>query len=135
MASLFEKNLTRMKEELRDLKTNHNIPVGSLIFYSASKSVSLAQTAQIYGIIYIRITMKAGERANPYAQLYISEQSNQATTNWGNYFSVENDGMIYQFADALPDGKTYDIKAISTSDFDFIAKEYENGDWIGVLPE
>lgn len=129
MQALFDKELIRMEQELRDLKTSHAIPVGALNFYEQDASVTLG--AGIAPGLYVRITIDAGERAYPYTQVYVDEQSNAATVNFYQDQSVEQDGEIIQFYFALSGSKNYKIRAISTSSFTLIAKEYDDSDWIG----
>lgn len=132
MQALFDKELIRMEQELRDLKTSHAIPVGSLNFYEHDGSATLG--GGIAPVLYIRVTIDAGERAYPYTQVYVDEQSNSALINFSQYQSIEQDGMIIQFAYSLTGRRTYNVHAISTSSFTLIVKPYEEGDWIGELP-
>ena len=132
MQALFEKELIRMEQELRDLKTSHSIPVGSLNFYEHSGSATLG--GGIAPLLYIRVTIDAGELAYPYTQVYVDEQSNSRLVDFGQYQSIEQDGMIIQFVYALSPRQTYNVRAISTSSFTLSVKPYEEGEWIGELP-
>ena len=129
MQALFDKELIRMEQELRDLKTSHAIPVGSLNFYEHDATVTLSSGLAVG--LYVRLTNDADERPYPYVQVYADEQSNGANINFYQEQSIEQDGEIIQFYFAFSGGKTYYIKAISTSAFTLIAKQYEDSDWIG----
>lgn len=130
--SLFSRNLAYFRQELRDLKTSHAIAVGSLNFYQQSKIVDMTQ-AWLYGI-YIRITVKPGQPLNPYTQVFAGRTSDGRLLTLVQYQSIENDGEIIQYYINVQTSQ-YQIIATCTSDFDFIAKEYEDGDWIGEEPE
>lgn len=129
MQALFDKELIRMEQELRDLKTSHAIPVGSLNFYEHSGSATLSSGISVG--LYVRITNDAGERAYPYVQVYVDEQSNADIVNYSQEQSIEQDGEIMQFYFSLVGNKTYNARVISTSAFSLIVKQYEDGDWIG----
>lgn len=129
MQALFDKELIRMEQELRDLKTSHAIPVGALNFYEQDASVTLG--AGIAPGLYVRITIDAGERPFPYAQVFASEQNNQRAADFYQEQSIEQDGEIIQLYLSLSGNKTYNVRAISTSAFTLIAKQYEDSDWIG----
>lgn len=129
MQALFDKELIRMEQELRDLKTSHAIPVGSLNFYEHNGSATLSSGISVG--LYVRITNDAGERAYPYVQVYVDEQSNADIVNYSQEQSIEQDGEIMQFYFSLVGNKTYTARAISTSAFSLIVKQYEDGDWIG----
>lgn len=126
--SLFAKNLAYFKQELRDLKTGHPIALGSLDFYEKTASATIASTG--YRGIYVRITTINGEPTYPYAQVFAGRQSDGRLLTLYQEQSVEEDGTIIQYYINLATG-TYDIKAICTSDFTLIAKQYEDSDWIG----
>lgn len=129
MQALFDKELIRMEQELRDLKTSHAIPVGSLNFYEHDGSATLSSGLSVG--LYVRITNDAGERAYPYVQVYVDEQSNADIVNYSQEQSIEQDGEIMQFYFSLVGNKTYNARVISTSAFSLIVKQYEDGDWIG----
>lgn len=129
MQALFDKELIRMEQELRDLKTSHAIPVGSLNFYEHDGSATLSSGISVG--LYVRITNDAGERAYPYVQVYVDEQSNADIVNYSQEQSIEQDGEIMQFYFSLVGNRTYNARVISTSAFSLIVKQYEDGDWIG----
>lgn len=129
MQALFDKELIRMEQELRDLKTSHAIPVGSLNFYEHDGSATLSSGLSVG--LYVRVTNDAGERAYPYVQVYVDEQSNADIVNYSQEQSIEQDGEIMQFYFSLIGNKTYNARVISTSAFSLIVKQYEDGDWIG----
>lgn len=129
MQALFDKELIRMEQELRDLKTSHAIPVGSLNFYEHDASVAMG--SGIAPGLYIRITIDAGERPFPYVQVFASEQNNQRAADFYQEQSIEQNGEIIQLYLALSGNRTYNVRAISTSAFTLIAKQYEDSDWIG----
>jgi hypothetical protein len=128
---LFSRNLAYFRQELRDLKTSHAIAVGSLDFYK--NSASAYSTGYFGQGIYVRITIKAGEPANPYAQVFIRKTDDARFGNLLQYQSIENDGTIIQYYFLVSEG-TYEASAICTSDFDIIVKQYQDGDWIGEEP-
>lgn len=132
MQALFEKELMRMEQELRDLKTSHAIPVGSLNFYEHNATVTGG--GLFAPALYVRITIDEGERAYPYTQVYVDGQSNSRIIDFGQFQSIEQDGTIIQFAYVLSESQPYNVRAISTSSFTLIAKPIEEGDWIGELP-
>lgn len=137
MTSLFEKELMRMEQEVRDLKTAHNIPLGSLSFYQKSGSLTWDDTLLVH-TVYVRVTLKPGESEEPFLEIirYVNANdefwlAGSATKGW------ENNGTMWQeiFYFALIDNKTINVEATCSSNFDWILKKYEDGDWVGDLPE
>ena len=126
MISLFDKELMQLEREVRDLKTSHEIPLGALNFYAQSATVAITWVG-----LYIRATIKEGELAYPYIQFYIDEENNHMITLHTHLLSVENEGKIVQSYISLLTTATLNVRTICTSDFDMIAKPYEEGDWIG----
>lgn len=129
--SLFDKTIQRMEQEVRDLKTSHQIAVGSLTFYKESAQ---AVGSGWPGLVYLRMTMKNGERAYPYFQIHYSPSDNASEVVGDTYFDFTNDGMILEMLIVVSANRTYNFIATSTSAFDLIAKGYEEGDWIGPNP-
>lgn len=135
MISLFDKELMRMEEEVRDLKTAHNISLGSLSFYQ--KSASLSWEGDGIGVpTYSRVTVKPGESEEPFIDI-------MAYSSAGDFFSIsgsngwENDGMMWQeISTVISFDLVNDATIVVTcsSDFDLIFKRYEEGDWIGGDP-
>lgn len=131
MTGLFEQNLAYFKQELRDLKTSHPIALGSLDFYTDTKS---AYSTGYFGAgIYVRITVKNGEPLYPYVEAFKRNTNDQMFGSLVDYQNIADDGKIIQYYSIVSAG-TYEISVISTSDFDLIVKQYEEGDWIGELP-
>lgn len=129
--SLFSRNLAYFRQELRDLKTSHAIALGSLNFHEKTASATI--TTSGYRGLYIRITTLSDEPTYPYAQVFAGRQSDGRLLTLYQEQSVENDGTIIQYYINLGTG-TYNIKAICTSDFTLIAKQYEDSDWVGEQP-
>lgn len=122
-----------MEQEVRDLKTSHQIAVGSLTFYKESAQVVDAGTG-LSGLVYLRMTMKNGERAYPYFQIHYSPSDNASEVVGDTYFDFANDGMILEMLVIVSANRAYNFIITSTSAFDLIAKKYEEGDWIGPNP-
>lgn len=132
--SLFDKTIQRMEQEVRDLKTSHQIAVGSLTFYREAGSTTTPSSGYITEPIYIRITVKSGERAYPFAQLHISEANNTAEISGQQIFGYADDGNILELVRLVRSNKTYNVIATSTSAFDLIVKNYVPSDWQGPNP-
>lgn len=134
MISLFDKELIRMEKEVRDLKTAHNTPLGLLSFYRKSGTFTWAvDPFQLF--IYVRVTIKAGESAEPFLEILHSTPgveyfTQTITKGW------ENNGTMWQQIIAFLDFTSRSLNYLITcsSDFDLIFKQYEEGDWIGDLP-
>lgn len=122
-----------MEQEVRDLKTSHQIAVGSLTFYRQTAQVA-NPSQSLSGAIYLRMTMKTGERPFPFFQLHYSPTNNSRDIVGDTYFDMTLDGMIIEIAITIGMGKTYNFAITSTSAFDLIAKPLEPGDWIGPNP-
>lgn len=127
MQALFDKELTEMEREVRDLKTSHAIPIGSLNFYQKSGTVSMVTPGR-YGF-YLRATVKAGEPANPYIQVFAGRTSDGRLLTLYQEQSIVADGTIIQYYFNVSSNE-YQVIVTCTSDFDLIVKEYEEGDWI-----
>ena len=131
MISLFDRELMRMEQEVRDLKTCHEIPVGSLNFYSKTGQATI--TGGLAGDLYVRLTLKPGEPADPYAQAFIRSTDDGKFSEWVQYSSIENGGTLIQYV-FIVSPKTYEANAICSADFDLIVKEFEESDWVGEWP-
>lgn len=131
MIDTFERNLQYFRQELRDLKTGHAIALGSLDFYSDTKSAY--STGYFNQGIYVRITVKDGEPLYPYVQAFKRNTNDQMFGSLIDYQNIADDGKIIQYYSIVSEG-TYEVSAISTSAFDLIVKQYADGDWIGDLP-
>lgn len=66
MRSLFEKNLVRMKSELRDLKTAHNRGLGTVKFFRYR--ISLTVSSSVTWMQYVKADIVSGEPGNPFVQ-------------------------------------------------------------------
>lgn len=135
MISLFDKELMRMEQEVRDLKTAHNIPLGSLSFYQ--KSGTLTWTGDpIMVELYARVTLKSGESTEPFLEILFDTPKLENFT-WAVTKGWENNGTLWQQAIAFVvlDTDRLNYLVTCSSDFDLVFKLYEDGDWIGDLPE
>lgn len=132
--SLFDKTIQRMEQEVRDLKTSHQIAVGSLTFYRESGSTTTPSSGQIVEPIYIRITVKSGERAYPFVQIHWSDDTNTKLEIGDTAFGYADDGKIVEIAHAGRASTKYNVIATSTSAFDLIVKNYVPSDWQGPNP-
>lgn len=63
MISLFDRELMRMEQEVRDLKTIHQRGLGTVKFFDAEISTTLTSTASVL----FQGTIASGEPANPLA--------------------------------------------------------------------
>lgn len=136
MTSLFEKELIRMEEEVRDLKTAHRISLGSLSFYRKSGTFTWA-TDPFQLFIYVRVTIKTGESAEPFLEILHSTPGVEYFT-WATTKGWENNGTMWQQIITFLDFTSHSLDYLITcsSDFDLIFKEYEGrSDWIGDFPE
>lgn len=135
MISLFDKELMRMEEEVRDLKTAHRIPLGSVSFYQKTASYSW-EGEQLGEMIYMRVIVKPGESTEPFIDIL-------AYTSAGDFLSAsysngwEDDGTMWQDLISVLAFQADDTTVVVTcsSDFDLIFKKYQDGDWVGDLPE
>lgn len=132
--SLFDKTIQRMEQEVRDLKTSHQIAVGSLTFYRESGSTTTPSSGQISEPIYIRITVKSGERAYPFVQIHWSDDTNSKLIVGETVFGYADNGNIVEIATVGRQATKYNVIATSTSAFDLIVKNYEPSDWQGPNP-
>ena len=136
MQALFEKELMRMEEEVRDLKTAHRISLGSLSFYRKSGTFTWA-TDPFQLFIYVRVTIKTGESAEPFLEILHSTPGVEYFT-WATTKGWENNGTMWQQIITFLDFTSHSLDYLITcsSDFDLIFKEYEGrSDWIGDFPE
>lgn len=139
MISLFDKELMRMEQEVRDLKTAHDIPLGSVNFYSQKVTDSWSDS-WLSHIYYYRVTLKAGEPIEPFIEFWFSKTSGQDTDFLNNTATNgwEQNGTMFQFLQNFFDfdtgGGGMATKIVCSSNFDVLFKEYEEGDWIGDLP-
>ena len=128
MISLFDKELLEMEREVRNLKTAHDIPVGSLTFHE--KSASVTTPSGLIKPVYIRVTNNAGEMAYSYQQVYVVRAGGTENYDWEAEADYAQDGMVMQYYYPLKGGTTYTVKVINTADFDLIVKNYDDSDWI-----
>lgn len=127
MQALFDKELIRMAQELRDLKTSHAIPVGSLNLYQKEGS---GHSGGYYSNgLYVRVTTKPGEPTYPYTQIFITATDNKLVLCLYQEQAFAADGTISQYFYYIRESD-FDVRAICSSDFDLIVKQYEEGDWI-----
>jgi hypothetical protein len=128
MTSLFDNGLTELEREVRDLKTAHNIPPGSLDFYRKSRTVTTS--SGLIQPVYVRVTNKTGEQAFSFQQVYFTRVGGAENYDWNAEIAYAQDGMIAQYYYPLKGGTTYEFTVINTADFDLIVKNYEDSDWI-----
>lgn len=128
MTSLFDKELTEMEREVRDLKTAHDIPPGSLDFYR--KSGTVTTPSGLIMPVYVRVTNKPDEQAFSFQQVYFTRVGGAENYDWNAEIAYVQDGMIAQYYYPLKGGTTYEFTVINTADFDLIVKNFENSDWI-----
>lgn len=128
MNNLFDAELISAEREVRDLRTAHAIPVGSLNFYR--KTATVTTPAGLVQGVYIRVTNKEGEPNFSYQQVRVVRMNGAENYNWQSEVAYVRDGTIVQYYYPLKGGQTYEISVTNTSDFDLIAKNYENEDWL-----
>ena len=131
MIDSLARNLDYFRQELRDLKTSHAIPVGSLNFY---QHTGTATTTGFFSGLYVRLTIKAGEPTYPYSQVFVGRTTDGTMQSFVQYQSVEEDGTIIQYYFSLYQSD-FNVIAICTSNFDLTVKQFEDSDWIGDMPE
>ena len=121
---------------MRDLKTAHRISLGSLSFYRKSGTFTWA-TDPFQLFIYVRVTIKTGESAEPFLEILHSTPGVEYFT-WATTKGWENNGTMWQQIITFLDFTSHSLDYLITcsSDFDLIFKEYEGrSDWIGDFPE
>lgn len=128
MSNLFDAELISAEREVRDLRTAHAIPVGSLNFYH--KTANVTTPSGIVQGVYIRVTNKDGEPNYSYQQVRVVRMNGAENYNWQSEVAYVRNGTIVQYYYPLKGGQTYEISVTNTSDFDLVAKNYENEDWL-----
>lgn len=106
MISLFDKELQRVEQELRDLKTSHKRGAGTTRFYTAEQTITLSN----YGFAKFQATVLEGEPSPAFISIYVNNHDNYTIDS-----DAGEDWRQVWFGPWDPGIFTYTVRAISTS--------------------